>query len=101
MSVTLGDKEYFPGVGKIAYDGPESDNPLSFKRYDENKVVPGKTMKEHFKFAVSYAHTFCAAGHDPFAPGPLHFPWSEGTDHETGSRSTLLAARACFAHVAP
>jgi xylose isomerase len=80
MSVVIGDKEYFPGVGKIAYEGPESDNPLSFKWYDENRVVAGKTLKDHFKFAVCYWHTFCGAGHDPFGPGPFVFPWSAGSD---------------------
>src|SRR5690625_3640498 len=91
MSVTLGDKEYFPGVGKIAYEGPESDNPLSFKWYDENKVVAGKTMKEHFKFAGSYWPTFCGARHDPFGPGPFHSAWSEGKDHDSRSRMKLDA----------
>jgi xylose isomerase len=80
MSVVIGDKEYFPGVGKIAYEGPESDNPLSFKWYDESRVVAGKTLKDHFKFAVCYWHTFCGAGHDPFGPGPFVFPWSAGAD---------------------
>jgi len=80
MSVVIGDKEYFPGVGKIAYEGPESDNPFSFKWYDENRVVAGKPMKEHFRFAVCYWHTFCGKGHDPFGPGPLDLPWDHGKD---------------------
>ncbi|MCP8900078.1 xylose isomerase [Gilvimarinus xylanilyticus] len=92
MSITLGDKEYFPGVEKIQYEGAESDNPLAFKWYDENKVVAGKTMKEHFKFAVSYWHTFCGAGHDPFGPGPFIFPWNEGKDADTRARMKLDAA---------
>ena len=46
MSVVIGDKEYFPGVGKIAYEGPESDNPLAFRWYDEKRVVAGKTLKD-------------------------------------------------------
>lgn len=80
MSVVLGDKEYFPGVNKIEYEGPDSDNPFAFKYYDENRVVAGKTLKEHFKFAVCYWHTFCGKGHDPFGPGPLNFPWDEPND---------------------
>lgn len=80
MSVVLGDKEYFPGVNKIEYEGPDSDNPFAFKYYDENRVVAGKTLKEHFKFAVCYWHTFCGKGHDPFGPGPLNFPWDEPAD---------------------
>ena len=56
MSRTLfvGQQEYFPGIGQIQYEGPGSDNPLSFKAYDANKVVGGKTMEEHLRFAVCY-----------------------------------------------
>lgn len=92
MSITLGDKEYFPGVGKIAYEGPESDNPLAFRWYDENKVVAGKTMKEHFRFAVCYWHTFNGAGHDPFGPGPFIFPWNDANDAMTRSYQKMDAA---------
>jgi xylose isomerase len=80
MSIALGNKEYFPGVGKIGYEGPDSDNPLAFKYYDENRIVAGKTLKEHFKFAVCYWHSFCGAGHDPFGPGTKIFPWANTTD---------------------
>jgi len=46
---------YFPEIdGKVAYEGPTSKNPLAFKRYDANKVVGGKTMAQHLRFAVSY-----------------------------------------------
>ncbi len=92
MSVVIGDREYFPGVGKIPFEGPESDNPLAFKYYDENRVVAGKTLKEHFRFAVCYWHTFCNAGHDPFGPGPFHFPWSESSDAMTRARAKMDAA---------
>ena len=51
MQVLLGDKEYFKGVGQIKFEGPETDNPFAYRCYDENKVVAGKTMKEHFRFA--------------------------------------------------
>lgn len=99
MSIVLGSKEYFPGVGKIAYEGPESDNPLAFKWYDENRVVAGKTLKDHLRFATSYWHTFCGAGHDPFGPGPLHFPWSEGKDADTRARMKMDAAFEFFTKV--
>ena len=99
MSVLIGDKEYFKGVGKIAYEGPESDNPLAFKWYDENRVVAGKTLKEHMRFATCYWHTFCGAGHDPFGPGPLQFPWNEGKDAETRARMKLDAAFEFFTKI--
>ncbi|MDO6746717.1 xylose isomerase [Gilvimarinus sp. 1_MG-2023] len=99
MSVLIGDKEYFKGVGKITYEGPESDNPLAFKWYDENRVVAGKTLKEHLRFATCYWHTFCGAGHDPFGPGPLQFPWSEGKDADARARMKLDAAFEFFTKI--
>lgn len=80
MSVTLGQKEYFKGIDKIKFEGKGSDNPLAFKFYDENKVVAGKTMKEHFRFAIAYWHTLCGVGSDPFGPGTKLFPWSVAGD---------------------
>ena len=67
--VFKGNREYFPGINQIAYEGPESDNPLAFKAYDPSRVIAGKTMEEHLRFAVCYWHTFCGTGHDPFGPG--------------------------------
>lgn len=79
-NVVLGDKEYFKGINKIKFEGPQSDNPLAFKYYDENKVVAGKTMKEHFRFAVAYWHTLCDTGNDPFGVGPRRLPWATNSD---------------------
>ncbi len=76
----IGKKEYFKGIEKIKYEGQGSDNPLSFKFYDENRLVSGKTMKEHFKFAVAYWHTLCNTGGDPFGPGTKGYPWSTNSD---------------------
>src|SRR6188768_1587851 len=72
-------KEYFPGIGKIKFEGKASKNPLAFKWYDENRVVAGKTMKDHFRFAIAYWHTFCGEGGDPFGPGTKNFPWAAGS----------------------
>ena len=91
MTVVTGDREYFPGVGKIPYEGPESDNPLAFKWYDANRVVAGKAMKDHFKFAVCYWHTFCGRGHDPFGPGTITFPWDDGKDALARARMKMDA----------
>jgi len=75
MSITLGNKEFFSGIGKIKYEGPKSDNPLAYKWYNEDHVIGGKTMKEYLKFAVAYWHSFCNVGADPFGPGTHKFPW--------------------------
>ena len=50
---------------------------LSIKYYDPNKVVAGKKMKDHFKFAIAYWHSFCGVGSDPFGPGTLNFEWDK------------------------
>jgi xylose isomerase len=80
MSITVGNKEFFPGIGKIGYEGPQSDNPLAFKYYDENRIVAGKTMKEYLRYAVCYWHTFCNTGSDPFGPGTKSFAWDASND---------------------
>ncbi len=92
MDILLGDREYFPGIGKVAYEGPESSNPLAFKWYDENRIVGGKTMKEHFRFAIAYWHSFCNAGGDPFGPGTKVFPWDAGDDPIQQARQRQDAA---------
>ncbi|PKQ63861.1 xylose isomerase [Labilibaculum filiforme] len=92
MTILKGDKEYFPGIGKIAYEGPESKNPMAYKWYDENRVVAGKTMKDHLRFAVAYWHTFCGDGGDPFGPGTQKFPWGNQADAISASKSKMDAA---------
>lgn len=94
MSRTLfiGDKEYFPGIGQIAYEGPGSDNPLSFKAYDPERMVAGRTMEKHLRFATCYWHTFCADGSDPFGTGTRVHPWGLSEDGMTNARSKLDAA---------
>lgn len=80
MKLTLGDKEYFKGIGQIKYEGKESDNPLAFKYYDAKRKVGKKTMEEHFRFAIAYWHTFCGTGGDPFGPGTKNFLWNSNGD---------------------
>ncbi|MCC3254356.1 xylose isomerase [Xanthomonas campestris] len=77
-TVFIGAKEYFPGIGRIGFEGRDSDNPLAFKVYDANKQVAGKTMAEHLRFAVAYWHSFCGNGADPFGPGTRAYPWDVG-----------------------
>ncbi len=93
MNVIIGSKEYFPGIGKIKYEGRESKNPLAFKFYDENKVVAGKTMKDHFRFAMAYWHTMCGNGADIFGTaGSKTFPWAVGNDPLSIAKNRMDAA---------
>ncbi len=92
MEYLLGNKEFFPGIGKIKFEGRESKNPLAFKFYDENKMVGTKTMKDHFRFAMAYWHTLCGTGEDPFGPGTMDFPWAEGGDPIAVAKNKMDAA---------
>lgn len=92
MTIVKGDKEYFKDIGKIQFEGPESDNPFAFRYYDENREVAGKTLKDHFRFAVAYWHSFCNTGNDPFGPGVKSFPWSTASDPLQNAREKMDAA---------
>ncbi len=92
MSIITGDKEYFPGIGEIKFEGRDSDNPLAFKWYNPDQKIGGKSMKELFRFSIAYWHTFCGTGADPFGPGTKVFPWSAGSDAVSRAKAKADAA---------
>lgn len=63
--------EFYPGIGKIKFEGKSSTNPLAFRYYDPEAFIAGKTMREHLKFAMSYWHTMVAGGGDMFGVGTV------------------------------
>lgn len=71
-------QEFFPGIGKIKFEGKESTNPLAFRYYDAEKVINGKKMKDWMRFSMAWWHTLCADGGDPFGTATKDFPWAEG-----------------------
>lgn len=77
---------YFAAVPMVKYEGPKSKNPYAFKFYDPEKVIMGKHMKEHLKFAMSYWHTLCAGGKDPFG--------AETMDRSYGQSDPMAQAKA-------
>jgi xylose isomerase len=85
-------KTYFPNIDKIKFEGKGSKNPFAFKYYDENKIIGGKTLKEHFKFSIAYWHTFCATGADPFGPGTMVRPWDANADAVQRAKDKMDAA---------
>ncbi|MEZ3532431.1 MAG: xylose isomerase [Muribaculaceae bacterium] len=74
----MANKEYFPLIGKIKFEGTSSYNPLAYRYYDAERIVLGKPMKEWLKFAMAWWHTLCAEGGDQFGGGTKKFPWNEG-----------------------
>jgi xylose isomerase len=69
---------YFAEIEPIKFEGLESTNPLAYRYYDKDRVVMGKTMEEHLRFAVCYWHTFCWDGFDVFGKGTFNRPWHVG-----------------------
>ena len=92
MSVLIGEKEYFKGISKIQFEGLNSDNPLAYRWYDENKVVAGKTMKEWLRFAVAYWHSFVGNGSDPFGEPTQVYPWNENANAVARAKDKADAA---------
>jgi xylose isomerase len=71
-------KSYFHDIPAIEYKGPQSDDPLAFRHYDKNRVVLGKRMEDHLRFAVCYWHNFVWTGLDPFGGPTFERPWFQG-----------------------
>lgn len=84
---------YFSDIPAIAYEGPQSTNPLAFKWYDKDRLVLGKRMEDHLRFAVCYWHSFCWNGFDPFGyDGTFERPWQRVADPMAAARMKADAA---------
>ncbi len=85
--------EFFTNVSKIQYEGPDSDNALAFRWYDKDRVVDGKTMADHLRFAACYWHSFAWDGFDIFGDGTMDRPWTaEGGDPMAQAKEKMAAA---------
>ena len=87
-----GKKEYYPGIGKIEFEGRKSKNPLAFHWYNPDQMVSGKKMKDHLRFAIAYWHTFCGDGTDMFGDATREYPWSNVKNIDDKNRQKLDAA---------
>ena len=71
-------KEYFPTIGKIPFEGPESKNPLAFHYYEPDREVLGKKMKDWLRFAMAWWHTLGQASGDQFGGQTRSYAWDQG-----------------------
>ncbi|MDQ1155167.1 xylose isomerase [Brevundimonas sp. SORGH_AS_0993] len=83
---------YFGDVSPIVYKGPESDDDLAYRWYDKDRVVLGKTMAEHLRFAVCMWHNFCWTGSDVFGAGTFRRPWAASGDAVEAAAAKRQAA---------
>jgi xylose isomerase len=91
-------KSFF-STGKIAYEGPRSENALAFRHYNPSEVIDGKTMKDHMRFSIAYWHAFRGVGSDPFGPGTIVRPWETGTDPVSIAKVRMDAAFEFFTKI--
>ncbi len=85
-------KAHFPKIKPIAYEGPRSANALSFKHYNPDEVIDGRTMSSHLRFSIAYWHAFRGTGGDPFGPGTIQRPWEKGTNAVAIAKTRMDAA---------
>jgi len=67
--------DFFKGIDKAIYEGPDSTNPIAFRHYNADEMVMGKTMRDHLRFAAAYWHSFAWPGGDPFGGETFQRPW--------------------------
>lgn len=70
--------DYFADFQTVRYEGPDSDNDFAYRWYDKDRVILGKRMEDHLRFAVCMWHTFCWPGSDVFGAGTFTRPWLQG-----------------------
>lgn len=90
--VVTGKTEYFKNIGQVKFEGRDTKNPLAYRWYDANRVVAGKKMKDWFRFACAYWHSFCGTGADPFGEPTHLFPWDRKADAMARAKDKADAA---------
>ena len=83
--------EFFDGVGRIRYAGPDSDDPLTFRWYDADRVVAGRRMEDQLRMAVCYWHSFVWPGTDIFGEGTLDRPWNAAAAEPMAAARSKMA----------
>jgi xylose isomerase len=70
----------FSSFKTVRFEGPATENPLAYRWYDANRVVLGKPLKDHLRFAVAYWHSLAMQGGDPFGSPTIPRPWFASGD---------------------
>lgn len=85
-------EEYFKQQSTIRYEGLQSDNPMAFRWYDPQRIVSGKSMEAHLKFACAYWHSFNGTGADPFGGSTHVYQWNQISDPIDRAKRKMDAA---------
>ena len=76
----------------VSFEGPETTNPLAYRWYDADRVVLGRPLRDHMRFAVAYWHSLAMNGSDPFGAATIVRPWMQGADPMESARAKADAA---------
>jgi len=90
--MSAADMPFFGSFETVRFEGPDSKNSLAYRWYDANKVVLGKALRDHLRFAVAYWHSLAMNGSDPFGVATIRRPWMECSDVMQGAREKADAA---------
>ena len=91
-NVLTGAKTFFPEVEFVPFEGKDSDNPFAFKYYNPEQLISGKSMADHFRFAIAYWHSFCGNGADPFGMPTRNMAWLNASNPMDRAKDKMDAA---------
>ncbi len=83
--------DFFAGIDKVPFLGPDSAEPLAFRWYEPDRIVLGKRMEDQLRISVAYWHSFAWPGTDPFGGQTFERPWFDG-----GMEAAKLKAEVAF-----
>jgi xylose isomerase len=90
---------HFPKIPPIAYEGPKSANPLSFRHYNSAEIIDGRSLRDHLRFSIAYWHSFRGVGADPFGWGTIVRPWESGRGAMAIAQARMDAAFEFFVKI--
>ena len=88
--------DYFDEIEPVTFKGPDARDELAYRFYDKDRVVLGKRMEDHLRFAVCFWHSFCWPGSDVFGQGTFGRPWHAGANDSAGAAAKRAAAFSFF-----
>jgi xylose isomerase len=87
---------FFQEFDTVRFAGVGAKDELAYQWYDAEKIVLGRPLKDHLRFAVAYWHSLAMNGSDPFGAPTLQRPWMNCPDAMQGAREKADAAFELF-----
>ncbi|QDF40677.1 xylose isomerase [Bradyrhizobium symbiodeficiens] len=88
--------KFFDASAPVAFAGKEAGQALAFRWYDKDRLVHGRRLEDHLRFAVCYWHSLCWPGGDPFGGETFLRPWHQGGDAMAQARAKADVAFELF-----